>query len=129
TAPDGIHSCIKYDDLGRQISETARCGSAEPLVTTTTYNQIPVTNFQQPPGTPPGSATVTVVRPPSGAASWTYVDNEGKTVGTLTRSFDGGFVGTLVSYNALRKVTQSSKPCLLSDLTAQPSAAFTKTIY
>jgi len=129
TGPNGISLCHIYDDLGRETSLINRCGSAEPLVTTTSYFEIPVVNFQQPPGTPPGADNVTEIRSPDGQTTWTYVDGEGKSVGTLKHSFDGGFIGTLTSYNALRKVTQTSKPFLLAALTDQPSPAFTKTVY
>jgi hypothetical protein len=53
TGPNGINTCYQYDDLGREIVETARCGSTDPLMTTTNYYQIPIINFAPPPGTPP----------------------------------------------------------------------------
>ncbi len=129
TDVNGIHTCFGYDDLAREVSQSARCGSSDPLLTTTGYILIPIVNFAPPPNTPPNSVTVNVIRPPSGATTWTYLDNEGKTTGTVKRAFGGGFVGTLTSYNGLRKITALSKPFALASMTNQASPLFIKTFY
>src|SRR5262249_22046834 len=128
TGPNGIHSCFTYDDLARQTSETARCGSDSPIVTTTGDFLLPGDcdpDSCPPPGPgivfrPTNAKLVTVTRPPTGSATWSYTDDHGKAVAALARSFGGGFTETLSRYNALGQVAQVSKPFLLASLTDAP---------
>jgi RHS repeat-associated protein len=127
TGPNGISTCYTYDDIGRETSEVARCGSAVPLVTTMDYFlTLPTSPICFPDPTvcsafapsPPRSKTVTVTRPPSGTATWAYLDDEGQSAGTISRGFDGSLVETFTQYNALNQVAQVAKPFVTS---ANPS--------
>ncbi len=110
TGPNGIQTCFTYDPLGHPTSETERCNSATPLVTTTQYFLVlPRICVDQPCTSgfsPPNSLVVTVTTPPTNAPSWSYTDDQQKSVGTLSYAFDGGLVETTTSYNALGQVTQ-----------------------
>src|SRR5262249_7894684 len=115
--PSGIETCYAYDALGRLTSQTDRCGSATPLVTTTQYFvtlprvSICVDKICNATGfSPPNSVVVTVVAPQTGATTWTYSDDQSKTTGTLAYAFDGGFIETTKAYNALGQITQISTP-------------------
>jgi RHS repeat-associated protein len=134
TGPNGINTCFTYDDLGRQTAEIARCGSEAPMVSTTGYflaSSVDVEGGGTVTGWPgpPNSQVVTVHRPPTGATTWTYVDDQGKTTGTLARSFTGGFVETQMAYNILGQVTQVAKPFQVATFNDPGSPSFTKTDY
>jgi RHS repeat-associated protein len=117
--PNGGINCYTYDTIGRQTSVTERCGSDNPIETTTQYflistsvvaggGDIPQTVVA--PGTPPNSRTITVTRPATGQATWTFADDQGKAAGTVTRSFDGGLIETRSQYTALGQVAFVAKP-------------------
>src|SRR4029077_1538189 len=78
---------------------------------------------------PPNSAVVTVTTPPSGVPSWSYSDDQGKSTGTLAYAFDGGFIETTTTYNALGQVTQTAKPFHLATVADQPTPSYTQTVY
>ena len=124
TATDNIETCFGYDPLGRPTSQTERCGSAAPLNTTIQYFLNLATS-----SSPPNSATVTVTTLPSGARTWSYGDDQGKSTGTLAYAFDGGFIGSTTAYNALGQVTQVAKPFHLATNAETPSPSYTKTTY
>ena len=138
TGPNGIHTCFTYDDLGRQITATGHCGSNGPLTTTTTYALTGPPSYtgaglfsQVLPaaGLPVTSATVTISRPPNGATTWSFADDQGKSCAKQSHAFDGGFVGTRVTYNALGMVAQVSKPFHLAKFTDTPTMSLTTTNY
>ncbi len=116
TDPNGIRACFTYDALGRQRSETERCGSIAPLTTT-------VERFVAPtPAGPCSTVTenctakvVTLTTPPDGNQVWTFTDDQGHTVETLTGGFDGSLVETRTLYDALGQVSQQSKPFSSTD--------------
>jgi hypothetical protein len=84
TGPNGITDCNGYDSFGNRTSETARCGSQSPIVTSTSRYR--ATGVFAP---IPSAATVTIVRPATGAATWTYADAYGRPVETLARNLNG----------------------------------------
>jgi RHS repeat-associated protein len=123
--PNKIATCYAYDKLGRTTSETDRCGSSAPLMTTIRRSVAP----------PPTdeclvsaencvARVITVTTPPTGNPNWTFTDDGGRTVETLTGSFEGGLIETRTLHNSLGQVSQTSKPFLSTD---QPS--FTVTTY
>jgi RHS repeat-associated protein len=124
TGPNGIETCYTYDALGRQTSQTDRCGSTVPVLTTSQYFLKPSSGFA-----PPNSAVVTVTTAPTGVPAWSYLDDQGKTTGTLAYAFDGGFIETTTAYNALGQITRLAKPFHLSSTTDQASASYTVTCY
>ena len=124
TGPNGIETCFGYDPLGRPTSQTERCDTATPLITTIQYFLSLATA-----SSPPNSATVTVTTPPNGATTWSYGDDQGKSTGSLTYAFDGGFIGSTTAYNPLGQVTQVSKPFHLATVAETPSPSYTKTTY
>src|SRR6185437_3332027 len=69
TGPNGIQTCFTYDSLGRPTSETDRCNSATPLVTTTQYFRTVTSLCTDQPCdagfSPPNSAVVTVTTTPT----------------------------------------------------------------
>jgi RHS repeat-associated protein len=112
TGPNGIHTCYTYDDLGWKTSETARCGSSAPLLTT-------MDRFRSGNSDSAWSKIVTVTRRPAKApsadtsspdATWVYTDSLGRTVETLGHILTGGFTETLTEYNSLGQTKQTSKP-------------------
>jgi RHS repeat-associated protein len=136
--PSGIKTCYAYDPLGRLSAQTDRCNSTTPLVTNTSYFlTLPRVSFCPDPGcvpdptgfSPPNSKVVTVITSPSGATAWTYVNDQGKTTGTLAYAFDGGFIETTNAYNALGQVTQISTPFELASFSDQTTPAVTTTTY
>jgi RHS repeat-associated protein len=133
TGPNGIETCFTYDLLGRPTSETDRCNSAAPLVTTTQYFRVLSQVCVDQPCTagfsPPNSVVVTVTTPPTKAPTWSYADDQGKSTGTLAYAFDGGFIETTAAYDALGQVTQVAKPFHLASLANQPPVSYTQTSY
>ena len=135
TGPNDIRTCYVYDALGRLTSETGRCGSPTPLTTTTQSVLVPPQFCVFPPCSfetgvsLPHAATMTVVTPPTGATTWNYSDDQGKAVGSLSYAFDGGFIETTTTYNALGQVTQAAKPVHLAAVTDQVSPSLTTTVY
>lgn len=139
TGPNGIQTCYGYDALGRQTSETNRCGTATPLVTTTQHFltlqrtftcQIPPCSSPPPTGfSPPNSTVVTVTTTPDGVPAWSYSDDQGNVTGGLKYAFDGGFIETTAAYNALGQVTQVAKPFEIATVSDQPSPSYTQTSY
>ncbi|MEP6652282.1 MAG: RHS repeat-associated core domain-containing protein [Myxococcales bacterium] len=126
TDPNGIQTCYSYDPLGRLVSETDRCTSVAPLVSTTQYF-LAVSGPGT--GTPPNSAVVVITTPATNAPTWNYSDDQGKSTGKLSYAFDGGFIETTMSYNALGQVTQLAKPFHLAALADQVTPSYTKTTY
>ena len=135
--PSGIKTCSAYDALGRLTSQTDRCGSATPLVTNTQYFMTlprveiclngppcPVVGFS-----PPNSVVVTMVSPPTGATTWAYSDDQGKTTGTLAYAFDGGFLEKTTAYNPLGQVTQVAGPFELASFSDQTTHPVSTTTY
>jgi RHS repeat-associated protein len=110
TGPNGIHTCYEYDSLGNQTAETARCGSAAPITTTTSRFYAVAA-----PASPALSKVVTVTRPPVGSPTWTYSDALGRVIATRTRHFDGGLIETGRSYDVLGRLASESKPHRLGD--------------
>jgi len=106
TGIDGIHTCFTYDDIGRESSETDRCGSSTPLTTTITRSFIAAGDD----GGTSASKVVTITRPPSGAATWNYGDVLGRSVGTRGRSFDGGVIETFSIYDSAGRLGSTTKP-------------------
>ncbi len=122
--PNGIETCYGYDALGRQISETDRCGSNAPL-NTTTDRRLAVSDpaVQCSNGAENCTAkVVTVVTPPSGNTVWTFTDDQGHVVETLTGGFDGSLIETRTLHDAMGRVSQQSKPFVSTD---QPSFTVT----
>jgi len=120
TTQDGLHTCTTYDDLGRSTSDTARCGSASPITTTTAYFA-PATGAA---GNPPNAKLLTLTRAASGAPTWTFSNDQGKTIETLSRHFAGGFVKTLTNYNASGDVVTQTKPLLIQNFADTPSPVY-----
>jgi RHS repeat-associated protein len=110
TDPNGINTCLGYDDLGRQTSQTARCGStsatAPPLTTT-------IDRYWRVQGDPDRSKVVTVTHPPVGGASWVFTDGFGQKVAERGRSFDGGFTEAVISYDPMGRVASKSTPYIV----------------
>jgi len=133
TGPNGIQTCYAYDVLGRQTSQTERCNSAAPLITTTQYFLTPqfclLENCTPTAFAPPNSKTVVVTTPPTGAITWTYSDDQGKSTGSLSYAFEGGFIERTTAYNALGQVTQVSKPFHLTSVDDPGSPSYTTTTY
>jgi RHS repeat-associated protein len=138
TGPNGIQVCYGYDPVGRLISETDRCGSASPLVTTTQYfvtlPRLPICLdpgcVPPPPNfSPPNSFVVALTIRPDGSPGWSYTDDQGKPTGTLNYAFDGGFIETTTAYNALGQVTQIAKPFHLATVDDQVTPVYTTTTY
>jgi RHS repeat-associated protein len=103
TGLNGIHTCYAYDDLGREKSETTRCGSVAPVTSTTSRYYTTSTD--------PGLAkVVTISRPADGAASWLYTDALNRTVAKRARGFGGGFTETLTNYYSTGQVFTESSP-------------------
>jgi RHS repeat-associated protein len=107
TGSDGVTTCQSYDPFGRSTSQTARCGSAAPLVTTFTPH------FSIDPSISPLAKLVTVTRPPVGAPTWMFADALDRTIDTRTRSFSGAISRTARSFNPLGQVVRETKPHLL----------------
>jgi RHS repeat-associated protein len=107
TGPNGIHSCFTYDDLGHPKTQVDRCGTDN---LTTTLSQHFTTTAD-----PFPAVLVTVTRPPSGAATWTYKDVLGRQVASLGRSFSGGFIESVSTYDVLGRVATQSQPFLFGD--------------
>jgi RHS repeat-associated protein len=118
TEANGIQTCYTYDSLlGLKTSEIGRCGSASPLSTTFERYLLTgaVANSVYDSQSRANAVLVTVTRPPNGAASWMYSDGLGRTVETLGRSFQGGFVETRTDYDSLGRIIRASKPFLTTD--------------
>ena len=127
TGPNGIQTCYMYDSpIAWKTSEIDCCGSTTQLTTTFQryYGTGTVANFLYDSQSAPNAALVTVTRPPTGAASWAYSDGLGRTVETLGRSLQGGFVETRTDYDSLGRIARTSKPFLTTD---QPY--WTTTVY
>jgi RHS repeat-associated protein len=118
TDPNNIATCYTYDSLGRQMSQTDRCGSSEPLTTTTNrYLALPDANAQC------SSAgciakVVTLTTPPSGNSVWTFTDDQGHAFETFTGAFNGTLTETRTLYDALGRAVHQSRPFTSTD---QPS--------
>jgi RHS repeat-associated protein len=104
TGPNGVYTCYGYDPLGWKASETARCGSGQPLTTTSTRF------YTTSDGSQPNEKIVTVTTPPTNSTSWTYADKLGRTVRTVSHSFDGGFNAVRTVYDNLGRILKVSKP-------------------
>jgi len=101
TGADGIHACHRYDPVGRLESDIQRCGSSRPLETT-------MQQFLSP---EPGSAVITVSKPPTGAWSWSYSDVLGRTVKTRVRGFSGDIIEAgSKSYDEEGRLKTETKP-------------------
>ena len=126
TGQDGLHTCTTYDDLGRPTSEVVRCGSSAPIAKTTAYFA-PAVGAS---GTPVRAKLLTVTRTAAGAASWTFTDDQDKAIESLSRSFAGGFVEVLTTYDVLGRVATQSKPLLIQNFADTPSPYYqTITLY
>jgi RHS repeat-associated protein len=106
TDPNGIVTCYTYDALGRQLSETDRCNSSAPLITTTDRRLA---------APDPTAKVVTVVTPPSRDPVWTLADDQGHVVETVTGGFDGSLIETRTVHDAMGRVSQQSKPFVSTD--------------
>jgi RHS repeat-associated protein len=138
TGPNGIQVCYAYDPIGRLTSETDRCGSSAPLVTTTQYFvTLPRHPICLDPGcvppppnfSPPNSVIVTVTTRPDGTPGWSYSDDQGKSTGTLNYAFDGGFIETTTAYNAVGQITLLAKPIHIATVDDQVTQVYTITAY
>jgi RHS repeat-associated protein len=125
TDPNAIETCYAYDALGRQTSQTERCGSGAPL-STTSDRRLAVSDPTVQCSTGAENCTakvVTVVTPPSGNTVWTFTDDQGHVVETLTGGFDGSLIETRTLHDTMGRVWQQSKPFLSTD---QPSFTVTQ---
>jgi RHS repeat-associated protein len=134
TGPNGLQTCYQYDALGRQKSAAERCNTAAPLVTTTQYYLTRtlaycLANNCTVGFAPPNSRLVTIATPPTGGPVWSYGDDQGKSTGTLSYAFDGGFIETTTAYNRLGQVKQLAKPFHLATVADQVSPSYTTTLY
>jgi RHS repeat-associated protein len=111
TGPNGITTCDNYDSFGNSTSETARCGSSTPVTTGT--SRFRATGVFEP---QPATATVTIVRPQTGAATWTYADVFGRTVQALARNLNGSLTEVDTKYDSLGRVLTSTEPTLPGDV-------------
>jgi RHS repeat-associated protein len=103
TDANGIYSCYGYDDLARQTSKVDRCGSVAPLATS-------IQRFVAIEGSPGAATVVTVTTPPGQTPTWTYTNELGREVATISHDFNGGLVEALTEYDALGRVHRVSKP-------------------
>jgi YD repeat-containing protein len=134
TGPNGIETCYEYDRLGRETAQIERCNSSTPLITTTQRVYAPVGICVDQPCSGAGfalpySTVITISTPPTGGPRWAYTNDQGKTVGTLSYAFDGGFIETTTEYNSLGQVIKAAKPFYVSTLGDDGSPAYTKTQY
>jgi RHS repeat-associated protein len=135
TDPNNIETCFAYDALGRMSFTTDRCNSSDPLVTSTQYASAPPPFCVFPPCATevgfslPNSRTVTVITDPAGVTSWTYGDDQGKSVGTLSYAFDGGLNETTMAYNAVGQVRQAAKPFHKATVNDPGTPSYTTTQY
>jgi RHS repeat-associated protein len=130
TAQDGIHTCYTFDDLGRPTSEIARCGSSAPITSTTAYFQVLFVGTDIPlpaAGTPFNTRLITVARSASGATTWAFTDDQGKIIEKLARNFDGGFIETVATYNAMGQVLTATKPFGIENFTDTPAVTYKTT--
>jgi RHS repeat-associated protein len=103
TGPNGISTCKDYDGLGRQTSESSRCGTSGEI-TTTMQRFMPKDRLTGP------ITTIAVTTPPTGSPSWTYADPLGRPRMTLTRAFDSKYIKALTLYDNLGRVFVTTKP-------------------
>jgi RHS repeat-associated protein len=119
TAINGLHSCYGYDAFGFKTSETERCGTSTPLVTTMKQYLPPTLAPSDPEAAAvAGAAFITVVRPPTGIVTWTYTDALARTIRTRVRGFAGEILelGTK-SFDSAGRVTTETKARVEGDAT------------
>jgi RHS repeat-associated protein len=104
TGPNGIHSCMAYDNFGRQTSQTERCGTGQPELTTA------IQRFWTTASDPSFTKVVTRTRAPTGVAAWAYSDSAGRTITTRGRTFDGGFSESVTFYDRWGRTAVQSVP-------------------
>jgi len=117
TDPNAIETCYAYDALGRQTSVIDRCRSSDPLTTTIDHRLAVSDPTVQCSNTAENctAKVVTVVTPPSGNRGWTFTDDHGQVVETLTGGFDGSLIETRTLHDAMGRVSQQSKPFFSTD--------------
>ena len=104
TGPNGITTCHGYDAFGNLTSETQRCGSSTPLVTTTHKYTAQIQ------GGNPTVQIATLERRPDGSSNWSYADRLGRPILMMSHSFEGGFTKTAKTYDSQGRLYQVSKP-------------------
>jgi RHS repeat-associated protein len=107
TDPNGISTCFDYDPFGTKTLGTDRCGSSNPL-TSSTIRYLPGD-----PAAPATAGAITVASPPDGHTTWTYTDLLGRQIETLTRNFGGSLTQTITNYNQLGQVWTKAQPFIV----------------
>jgi RHS repeat-associated protein len=110
---------MTYDALGRQTTDTERCGSGNELTTTTD-------RFYAAASDSAFGKIVTRTRAPTGVASWSYGDVLGRGSFSRGRTFGGGFAESFTLYDRWGRKSQESAP---RDSSSVDPAFVTKTDY
>jgi RHS repeat-associated protein len=112
TDRNGIHTCYRYDPVGRPTTEIDRCGSDGSLTTSTTrYLASPDLNAYSSLG-----QTVTVTQPPTSNRVWDLYDSLGRKIVSLSYGFDGRLTEVGTEYDNLGRVMSASKPFFVGDV-------------